>query len=321
MAIAVLAPIAWLVPQRMWAPLGHVISLAIARLWPGVTRERIATLQRALGARRIAMPLSALRVAIMDGYMEERLQILRAHRPGGWRPRIRLIGREHLDAALAHGRGAVLWNAPFSYADLVTKMALAEAGVAVSHLSAFSRGFSPNSCVMREPSRFGARVLSPLRTRVEDRYLRERLVLPPDGSLAYARTVERRLRANGVLSLRAGDHGHRALDVPLLDGRVRLATGAPSVALSTGATLLPTATVRTGDGAFDVVIGRALAASPQIARRDAIEELVRAYARFLEERVLIQPELWSGWYSLALDGNAEAAPLASTSRMAFDAAR
>src|SRR6185369_5343223 len=107
MAITILAPIAWLLPQRAWPSLGHAISLVIARLWPDVTRVRIATLRRALGPRRVDAPLAALRVAIMDGYMEERLQILRAHRPGGWRPRLRVVGREHLDAALASGRGAV----------------------------------------------------------------------------------------------------------------------------------------------------------------------------------------------------------------------
>lgn len=321
MTIAVLAPIAWLAPERAWLPLGHVLSLAIAYAWPAVTRARVATLARALGAQRVECTTAALRVAIIDGYMEERLQILRAHRPGGWRPRLRFLGGEHLDAALARGRGAVLWTPPVSYADLVTKMAFHEAGVAVSHVSAFSRGFSPNSCLVWNPTRFGTRVLSPLRTRIEDRYLRERIALPRDGSLAYARRVERRLRENGVVSIRAGEVGHRALDLPFLEGRIRLATGAPSLALAAGAALLPVFTTRTRPGTFDVVIEPPLESTAAASRHDTVDDLTLRYARLLERHVLRHPEIWSGWYTLQLDANRDAAPAAAASRHARRAAR
>jgi lauroyl/myristoyl acyltransferase len=302
MAIAVLAPLAWLAPERAWPRLSHTLTLAITRGWPAVTRARVATLARALGPHAAGRSLEDLRDAIIDGYMEERLQILRAHRPGGWRPRLRLVGRAHLDAALAHGRGAVLWTAPFSYADLVTKMALHQAGVALSHLSAFSRGFSPNSCLVWDPTRFGTQVLSPLRTRVEDRHLRERIALPRDGSLAYVRRVERRLRENGVVSIRAGEAGHRTVELPFLDGCIRLATGAPSIALGAGAALLPVFTVRTGPGAFDVVIEPTLACDDAASRHDAVDALTRRYGRLLESYVLHHPQLWSGWYTMRLDG-------------------
>ena len=304
LAIAVLAPIAWLVPERVWMPIGHVISLAIARLWPAVTRARVATLARALGPRRVDGTLAALRVAIMDGYMEERLELLRAHRPRGWRPRLRLHGRAHLYAALARGRGAVVWTPPFSYADLVVKMALHDAGVAPTHLSVAARGFSPNSCLVWNPTRFGGAVLSPLRTRVEDRYLHGRVALPPDGSLAYVRRLERRLRENGVVSIRAGENGSRVVEVPFLEGHLRLATGAPSLALAAGAALLPVFSVRTGPGAFDVVIEPPLAPAETSSRHDAVDELAARYARLLEQHVLRHPELWSGWYTMRLDGDA-----------------
>ncbi|MBI3767472.1 MAG: hypothetical protein HY271_03135 [Deltaproteobacteria bacterium] len=322
MTISVLTPIAWLAPERAWLPLGHVLSLAIAYAWPAVTRARVATLARALGPRRVECALGALRVAIMDGYMEERLQILRAQKPGGWRPRLRLLGREHLDAALTHGRGAVLWTPPVSYADLVTKMALHEVGVAVSHVSAFSRGFSPNSCLAWNPTRFGTTVLSPLRTRIEDRYLRERIALPRDGSLAYARRVERRLRENGVVSIRAGEIGHRALDLPFLEGRVRLATGAPSLALAASAALLPVFTTRTGPGRFDVVIEPALESIAAASRHATVDDLTLRYTRLLERYVLRHPEIWSGWYTMQLDdARRDAAPAAAVSRHARRDAR
>ncbi len=307
MAIAVLGPSAWLLPERVaWWPVSRLLSLAIAHARPGITASRRAMLQRALGPHRGDHDLGRLRVDVMATYMEERLGILRAYRPGGWRPRLALEGREHLDAALAAGRGALLWMAPFSYADLVTKMALHEAGVAVTHLSAFSRGFSPNSCWTWTRSRFGMKVLSPLRTRVEDRWLRERVTMPLDGGLGYMRTLEQRLRANGVVSIRAGDVGQRTLDLPFLAGTLRFATGPASLALATDAALLPVCCIRRGPGDFVVAVEPALRAGAGRARRDAADDLVRAYAARLEAWVLRQPHLWSGWYQMPADGGDEA---------------
>lgn len=110
LAIAVLAPVAWLLPEHVaWWPISQALSRAIAALRPGITRLRTDTLQRTLGARAAATDLGQLRIDVMAIYMEERLEILRAHRPGGWRPRLEIHGREHLDAARAAGHGAVLW--------------------------------------------------------------------------------------------------------------------------------------------------------------------------------------------------------------------
>jgi lauroyl/myristoyl acyltransferase len=304
MAIAVLAPVAWCLPERStWWPVSRLLSRAIADGRSSVTDVRKEMLRSALGARAATYDLGELRLDVMATYMEERLEILRAYRPGGWRPRIVLEGRPHLDAALARGQGAVLWQSPFSYADLVIKMACAEAGVPVSHLSAFSRGFSPNSCWTWTRSRFGMKVLSPLRTRIEDRYLRERVVMPLDGGLASMRTLEQRVRAGGVGSIRAGDVGQRTLDLPFLEGTIRLATGPASLALGTGAALLPVCCIRRGPGDFVVAIEPALEPAAGRGRRDATDDVVRAFAARLEAWVLRQPHMWSGWYQMPTAAN------------------
>jgi lauroyl/myristoyl acyltransferase len=289
------------VPRRLWVPCSHALSLGIALARPGVTRRRIARLRRSLGAEPTDRQLFDLRWRIMSTYMDERLEILREYRPGGWRPELRFKGREHLDRALARGRGAVLMVSPFSYADLVSKKALDAEGLRASHLSAFSRGFSPNSCHVWEPSRFGMSVLSRLRTRVEDRYLRERIVVPRTGSLAYARQMEHRLRENGIVSMRMGDVGHRALELPLLGGHIRLATGGPSLAVTHGAALLPLFVVRTGRSRFDVVVEPELAPMPDLDRRAAVEDLLTRYVALLEDYVRRNPYLWSGWYRLRME--------------------
>jgi lauroyl/myristoyl acyltransferase len=305
-AIGVLGPVAWMLPERLaWWPVSRLLSIAIARIRPGITRLRVDMLRHALGPRSANVDLPRLRVDVMATYMEERLEILRAYRPGGWRPKLELQGREHLEAALAAGHGAVLWMAPFSYADLVTKMALHRAGFAVSHLSAFSRGFSPNSCWQWTCSWFGMKVLSPLRTWVEDRYARERVVVPLDGGLGYLRTLGHRLAGNGVVSIRAGEMGQRTLEVPFLQGSLRLASGAPSLALAAQAELLPVCCVRRGPGDFVVEIEPALRPGAHRNRRDAVDHLTRQFAARLEQWVLRQPFLWSGWYLMPVAAGAE----------------
>jgi lauroyl/myristoyl acyltransferase len=136
-----------------------------------------------------------------------------------------------------------------------------------------------------------------------------------DGSLAYARQIHRRLRANGLVSIRAGEHGQRTVEAPFLAGTIRLATGAPSLALASGAPLLPVFSVQTGPGAYDVVVEPPLRddAPPERAAGDRhrlVDALTRDYARLLEPYVLRHPQDWSGWYTMRL--GAEAAPLAAS---------
>ena len=297
-AISVLAPASWLVPHRLWDFVSVALSSAIAFLRPDITRRRMQRLERCLDGRPIPDSLLSLRVRIMAGYMEERLQILREYRPGGWRGHIEMTGREHLERALEAGRGAVLWVCPFTYGDLVVKTAMARAGDRVTHLSADARGFSPNACHPWVPTRFGLRYLSRLRTAIEDRYIEDRVAMPRDGALGYVRRVERLLRNNGILSIRAGRYGHRTLEMPILGGTLTLATGPPSLAQATGAELLPVFVIRRGPGHFEVVFEPAMKPAEDADPRAAVEDLMGRYTRLLESYVLRFPYMWSGWYQM-----------------------
>jgi len=297
-AVSVLAPASWLVPHRLWDFVSVALSSGIALVRPDVSLRRMRRLDRCLAGRPRRESSFALRVRIMAGYMEERLQILREYRPGGWRGQIEMSGVQNLECARDRGRGVVLWVCPFTYADLIVKTALARAGLEVSHLSACSRGFSPNACHPWTPTRFGKRYLSRLRTAVEDRYLHERVVMPRDGSLGYIRRLERLLKTRGVLSIRAGKVGHRTMDLPLFGGTVTLATGAPSLAIATGAALIPVFVARRGPGRFEVIFEPPLEPSADAPGADGVPDIMRRYVARLEEHVLRSPHMWSGWYYL-----------------------
>src|SRR3989304_494056 len=194
------------------------------RLLGGRDREEAASvppgLVSLLGA---ASPAEALRV-FRAGHLRESVQVLRSYLPGGWRPHLRVNGREHIDAGLARGHGVILWVGLFVSSNIVTKMALADAGYRGTHFSG---------------SRFGVRLLNPVQRRVEDRYLEERLLFTGRTGVGALRSLHERLRENRVVSITVGDIAQNVVELPILGGRVSLAVGPLQLASTTGAALRP----------------------------------------------------------------------------------
>ena len=257
------ALVAWLVPVGSW--------------------DRLATAAVGSGGKRsVNAEATMLRRRLEANLIVEQLQFLSSYRsdggPGaaGRRPRS--------SAASAGGRArrrtvadAAGLRAPGHQASL------AEAGVAVHHLSRQGHGFSPTW--------LGQRLLNPFRTRVERRYLAERIVLPLAGmSPASSRHVLGLLDANKVVSITLGGNGTQAIVVQRPLGRFRIATGAPNLALRHGAALLPVWTARTAPGRFVTVIEEPLTAAAGASRGDRLDALALAMLDRLEAQALRWPD-------------------------------
>jgi hypothetical protein len=272
--------VAWLTPEPRLAGLAAASSRrdpAKAKAWIDKRRE----LYRALFGDRLTG--EALEKAAAESNVHPRLLqllLLRCHRPGGWRPPSELIGREFIDCALAEGRGALLWIAPFVHAALHAKVALTGAGLRFSHLSRYRHG--------RFTSRVGIRVLNGITRRAEDRFLDERIVIGPDEAVVAAtRQLARRLRENRIVSIAANREGE-TVGVPFMNGSLVLANGAAKLELLTRAALLPVITVRTAEGMFRTVIEAPL--QPEAEGTDRIRSLHAAYAARLEPYAVRYPE-------------------------------
>lgn len=294
---------AWLLPERSWPALGRLLSpMAIGDL----TRDPAATeavIRKTLGARLPDLPAgSILRDMGAEGIFTF-FQVLKCYRPagrdrggrelggrelGGWVPPVRISGFEHVHAALASGRGAVLWVSHAFHGHLGSKVGFHRAGLAVVHLSTPAHGFSA--------TRFGVRYLNRIQTRIEDRFIAERVMLPLQGQNAALQTLAKRLKANKVVSI-TGQHGTgRTVAARFLDGTLPLAPGAPSLAYMTGAKLLPVFAFRAADGVVEVT------AEPEIAlegsRDDAVARAVQDFATRSEPYVLRYPGQWLSWVQL-----------------------
>jgi hypothetical protein len=106
---------------------------------------------------------------------------------------------------------------------------------------------------------WGFSILNPIRTRIEDSYIAERITIPLDGAVAGAKqAMSSRLEANGTVSISLVPRGARCIEFPFHEGWLRMALGAPSFALRTSAALLPVFTVCKGSSRFVTTIEPAL---------------------------------------------------------------
>lgn len=286
--LATLLPLSWLTPQRLWTPLCVLAGRAMTRLAPGPTASRIETVRQRCGDRD-GLPAPDVTVAhSRAGRMERHLEYLREFRPGGWNPRIELTGREHIDRALESGTGCIVWVGPMMYAFLVAKKGLHGAGYSLTHLSHTDHGVSE--------SRLGRR-MNAIRTIPEERYLAERLVMTDGSELRRTRELYDRLRANALVSITAETTlGARQVTGPFLGGTMRLATGAPSLSLASGAVVLPTFVIKRAHDHFEVIVEPPLAAPPSSSRHEAVDAMVRRYIERIEHHVTRHPEQYANWW-------------------------
>ena len=269
------AAMAACVPVRHWDRVADLAVRAGASVTRRPVKDTVSRLLRHLDPSDLDEPVDAVACRCLRNIHIDRLATLRSHDPRGWRIIAEVEGLDHIRASWT-ARGVILWVAPFAFGGLVTKRAMHEAGIPVHHLSTSTHGSSSRS-------RFGVACLRMIRVKVENRYLAERVVIPPDGSLFQPlRRLSALLGQGAVVSVTIGSMGSQLATVPFLRGELQVATGVPSLALRTGADILPVATVRTGSVAFVTSIGPPIVIDRRAGASAARSQIVRELAARLE---------------------------------------
>jgi lauroyl/myristoyl acyltransferase len=281
--VAAAAMVSWVVPEALWRPLTRAIG-RIATAWtPSAARPATVAFDGIVAGRIGCSPRDLAIERVATGHLS-RLYGLRQYRPWHARAHVDVDGLTHLSRATRAGTGAVLWVAASTFGSLVTKMGLHGAGFAVSHLSRPEHGFGASG--------FAIRQLNPCWTRIERRFLRERIVMEPGAEAGALRRLRRRLAENGLVSITVGDEGVRTVEVPLLGIPWRVATGPVSLAAAHGAPLLPVFAFRDDRGRFRVVVEEPLAIAADATREQRELSAAREYAARLEPWVLRYPGQW-----------------------------
>lgn len=283
--------VSWLLPPSRWDPLLRRAVAAERRVASGPFLQRIELI-RETGGPQLAARAEAIAIGSEVNRRLKQCHYLASYRSEGWPERLAIDGLEHLHAALARGHGAVLWFMPFVFTPLLAKRTLAEAGIAIHHLSRPGHGLSLN--------RFGELMLRQ-QNRIEQRYLAEHIIIPERGMPAWAsRRLLSLVRANQVVSITLFALGAQVVRVAVLNDELDFATGAPNLAVRQGAALLPVLTVRTAPPAqFTTVIEAPLKVAPNLKREDAIASLARAMAG----RVEVYAQRWPDQYRWSRDLN------------------
>jgi lauroyl/myristoyl acyltransferase len=273
-------------PQRHWAAISRVFARVHRRL-RGFRRERMAhACEQYLNADPAELELQ-----VTAAEYEEKIEAIRDILPGGWQRPIVLRGSVSIEEARRQGRGAVLWVSLFAHSYIVTKRGLWLAGYRPNQLSHFGHPFSS--------SWLGARLLNPILLRAEDQYLERRVVVTYGQTRPALDILKQVLRDNGVVNLLAISAGRKAIALPLLGGTMRLALGAPYLALETGAALIPVYTVPDEAGGYAVHCGPDLNSDHAGAGSEVMRRMAERYVVLLETFVRAHPANWQGWFSLS----------------------
>jgi hypothetical protein len=188
--------VATAMPVRWWASICDRMSRLrlkrhIRKQFPGYAAATQAVLGSSIDARKLFEALLAAR-------HRRRLQ-LAAHLAGfRWSPIVRLEGQAGLQAALRRGHGAIVWCDQFTSQTIFGKRALHEAGIEAHQVSVTSHGISE--------SMFGLRFLNPPMVKVENRYLKSRIVFERDDAYQVTVRIQKVLKANGIVLMTNNIH-------------------------------------------------------------------------------------------------------------------
>ncbi len=272
----------WVLPEKTWPTLARKLATRRLRRSSNLDGNELATIKVIVGDRPSSWIEQSFRPEWLAHKYHSWMQLLACYRPRCWQPRPNLIGGRHLDAALSEGRGAILFTANFAYQDLMAKAAFAGAGYQINHLARDSHGFLE--------SRLSRRLLNPIYTAIERRFLKERLVFSGNRTKKVNAIIKSKLRDNQPVMVLVTPLGRRTSTLPFLHGQIRIATGALNFACETGAPVLPVFTVRKANGEIETIVEPALDRPRYRSRSETIEAMLQDYVPRLEMYVAQYPD-------------------------------
>lgn len=295
-----------------------LVALVAARLGSEPVREQLAEalgrLAHRLSRRKRRQAQAALDVAYGESLAaDERQRIVTGSMREVWRELFTLVagpaarpdpgewelsGLERLDAALAKGRGVVLWESNGLGPRWLPKRILAERGYRIHQVHGDDH-LGGLAVTGAERTILRARVLRPFVDRCEAYFLGTLSYLPPDGSMGTLRELRRRLDRNEIVSIAAdGGLGQRRIRVPFLGAPTPFSTGMVSLARVTGAKLLPIFAGASRSEPPWVAIEGPIALDAGADRERVVRAALARYATMLDRYVRADPAAYRNWHLL-----------------------
>ncbi len=297
--IAIVRVASWF-PYR---PVRFTVAIVLARVSYHLSLNKRAAMTRALTVAfegRLDNPELAriVKASLFDTWLEILGSIPNGIDVEATRD-VRVIGWEHLERALAAGKGVLLWESGAFGRRFWTKQILLRKGLRVhqiygaNHISSLDIDSTATTWVRRS-------LIRPFFDDAERPYVATMMILPSSGDLTYGRTLLHRLKENAAICLAAdGEVGVKFLAVPFLGTRCGFATGMVSLARLSGATILPIMCWQAEDGKACLHIEEAIRISEKGNREQQTRQCVLQFAELLERFIRREPGLYRNWHLLA----------------------
>lgn len=286
------------VPARLREKLVDTVGLAAYFFSRHKRQEMYLNMCHAFGE---SMSASERRATVRCAFLEtwrEIFSILPARGRAG-REVAEVAGLEHLQEALARGKGVILWESVGFGRRYAARRALHELGHAIVQVHG-----PDHLCGMLDVGAPATRLRSMIR-RVCDRWemaaVAEIVDLPASKSLAFARILNDRLRQNEIIFITGdGVEGYKHVEHEFLGVRKQFATGIASLARIGGVTILPVF-CSVDSPRVSVTIEQPVVVGTSGDRETDIREALTDYAVRLERRIRLQPGLYRNWHLLGAD--------------------
>jgi lauroyl/myristoyl acyltransferase len=200
---------------------------------------------------------------------------------------VTIEGKEHLDGALAAGKGVLLFQAHFGAFQMVMP-AIGYGGYRMNQISA-SAAVWQHSGVSDAPERMHA-----IKADYE-----ERLPVQHINVAASMRPVFRALERNEIVGITVdGGGGRKTVRLPFLGRSANFQTGAPDLAVRTGAAIVPAFIVTEAGLRHRLTIHPPLRFDPSAGRDENRDGILRQFVGLLEQQVRRHPDHYG--YTLCL---------------------
>lgn len=273
--------LAWDVAKRLPAPVAHLLGRAGGALWYRSDKRRAAALRanlrQVLGSSATDAEVERLVRRAFAGYGRYWVEVFRLERLSAeqLRKRVTFPGRHHLDAAVASGRGAV---------------------VATLHVGNWDAGGAWLGAAGYQASAI-VEQLKPRELYERFRTYREQLglnIIPLTSGSEAMRGILTELRRGRVVLLVADrDLTGHGVEVEFFGRRTTLPSGPATLALRTGAVLLPGVVYQDRRfGHWRPTIPGPIEFQPTGDNRADVEALTRKLAAAMEQMIAAAPDQW-----------------------------
>jgi KDO2-lipid IV(A) lauroyltransferase len=285
-----------------WAPLLALLPSGLAyrvawwradwlfRFWPEKRDEIVRNLREVLGeelsqqqAERVALDVFRIRSCEVIDLMRLR------GRATALRKLVEIRGREHLDAALAGGKGAILCGGHFGSYDCAYSLLHGDESP-VTSIGRWWWNYPPDES---SPVR---RMWDYVFARRVHRHRKRPNIEPWPGRMQVAVQAAAALRANGVLTIASEAPPleaelNRTIEVPFLGRRARFVPGVVTLAQVTGAPVLMVSAHRLADYRHQV-----LEISPPVPMDGGTAAAFERCAAELDAIIRAHPAEWDFWF-------------------------